>query len=56
MLNIILGIIIGSIITFIVVKKTTKKEPDYSELIERIMKEANADLSNCNKKKHPNKS
>ncbi len=54
--NIIIGIIIGSIITFIIVKKTTKKEPDYSKLIERIMKEANADLSNCGKKKHTNKS
>lgn len=56
MVNIIIGIIIGSMITFIIVKKTIKKEPDYSKLIESIMKEANADLPNCDKKKHPNKS
>ncbi len=56
MINIIIGIVIGSAITFIITKKPIKKAPDYSELIERIMKEANADLSNCGKKKHTNKS
>lgn len=50
MLNIAIGIIIGSLITFTISNKFKKKTPDYTELIKRIMKETNNDLSNGVKK------
>lgn len=56
MVNILIGIIIGAILTTIVILKTQKKPHDYSGLIKQCIEEANKDLSNCGKKKHSNKS
>lgn len=56
MVNILIGIMIGTVITTIVILKTQKKPKDYSELIKQCIAEANKDLSNLGKKKHPNKS
>ena len=56
MVNILIGIIIGAILTTIVILKTQKKPHDYSGLIKQCIEEANKDLSNCGKKKNSNKS
>ncbi len=56
MINILIGIIIGVLLTAIAMLKFQKKPHDYSELIKRCIEEANKDLSNCGKKKHSNKS
>lgn len=56
MINTLIGIIIGTILTTIVIKKKQNKSHDYSELIKQCIAEANKDLSNCGKKKHSTKS
>lgn len=55
MINIFIGLVIGIIINNTIIKLKRKDEHDYSELIKRCIEEANADLSNCGKKKHSNK-
>lgn len=56
MINILIGIVIGTVLTAIIILKVQKKPHDYSELIKQCIAEANKDLSNCGKKKHSNKS
>lgn len=56
MINILIGIVIGIVLTAIIILKVQKKPHDYSELIKQCIAEANKDLSNCGKKKHSNKS
>lgn len=56
MINILIGIMIGAVLTTIVILKNQKKPHDYSELIKQCIAETNKDLSNLGKKKHSNKS
>ncbi len=56
MINILIGIVIGAVLTAFIILKTQKKPHDYSELIKQCIAETNKDLSNCGKKKHSNKS
>ena len=56
MINILIGIIIGVLLTEVVILKFQKKPHDYSDVIKQCIAEANKDLSNCGKKKHSNKS
>lgn len=56
MINMLIGIIIGTVFTTVIILKTQKKPRDYSKIIKQCIEETNKDLSNSGKKKHSNKS